>query len=190
MDCLRSFCACLPGHGPAPSPLQLTEKTIVDTQPVPYSDDAAAQIVETLRTTEKRGIELEEELNSIVSIYGWTEKLAERVLDGIEKMLALGGKMASAITEAGKKATAVAEEFAKKHPYYAVLIAAGTIIALGVLAYMLAPWFLEALGFARAGPRLGTFAARWMSKIARGSKGAVEKGTIYAYLQRLGMVWK
>ena len=62
--------------------------------------------------------------------------------------------MATAMAEATKEATDTALEFAKEHPYYTALIIAGTIIAVGVLV-TLAPWVLEALGFAARGPRLG-----------------------------------
>lgn len=46
-------------------------------------------------------------------------------------------------------------EFKQKHPFYAALMAAGTLIALGVLVIFAPVWVLEALGFAARGPRLG-----------------------------------
>lgn len=156
MDCLSSLFFCIPSqgdtvhqHNAAPS-----EKAIIANQPVPYSDDAAAQFVETLRTAEKPGKELENRLKDIVSTNGWTENLAQSILHGLEKLLKDGAATSSAMTEAIEKATNTAEEFSKENPHYTVLIAAGTLIALGVLI-MLAPWVLEALGFAANGPRLG-----------------------------------
>lgn len=156
MDCLSSLLFCIPGqgdtvqqHNAAPS-----EKTIIANQPVPYSDDAAGQFVETLRTAEKPDKELENRLKQIVSASGWTENLAQSILHGLEKLLKDGAATSSAMAEAIEKATNTAEEFAKADPYYTALIAAGTLIALGVLI-MLAPWVLEALGFTANGPRLG-----------------------------------
>ena len=58
------------------------------------------------------------------------------------------------MSDAIDRAESTAWEFTKEHPVYAALIAAGTIIALGVLA-MLTPWVLEALGFEALGPRAG-----------------------------------
>lgn len=189
MDCLSSFFVCLPTKAASPPPCaQPSEKAVITQQPVPYSDDAAAQFVETLRTAEKYGPELESRLNQIVSTNGWTENLAKAILNGIQKLLQDGEHMAAAMVEANKKALATAEEFAKEHPYYTALIAAGTLIALGVLAFMAPGWVLEALGFAARGPRANSFASEWMSRIAV-EKGQVSKGSLYSYLQRLGMKW-
>lgn len=76
-----------------------------------------------------------------------------------------------------------------------------TVIALGVLV-MIAPLVLEALGFAELGPipgefdrtmsfhnvklisTLGSFAATWQARYA----GYVPKGSLFSFLQRLGMI--
>ncbi|KAJ3521383.1 hypothetical protein NM208_g13313 [Fusarium decemcellulare] len=150
--------------------------------PEPYSDDAADQFVEILRTHEGSQEELQHRLNQIVSASGWTESLAESVLRKIENIVKEGAKMAKPMADAIKKATDTALEFAKEHPVYAGLIAAGTLIAIAVLGIFDLVWVLRALGFAQKGPRLGSFAARWMSRI-----GNVPKGSIYSYFQRLGM---
>ncbi|CAM1509507.1 Fc.00g032460.m01.CDS01 [Cosmosporella sp. VM-42] len=190
MDFLGSVMACLTGHDHSNHrATQVNDKAVVITgQPVPYSDDEVSQFIEVLRTADCSEKELEKRLKSIISTNGLKERIAERILEGIEKLLNEGAKVASAMDDAMKKATDIALDFANEHPYYTALIAAGTIIALGVLV-MLCPWVLEALGFARLGPRGGSFAAKWMSRIAR-LDGRVSKGSIYAYLQRLGMVWK
>ncbi|KAF7542605.1 hypothetical protein G7Z17_g11433 [Cylindrodendrum hubeiense] len=155
MDCVSSLLFCFPGQGgPVQPNAEPNEKAVITTQPVPYSDDAAGQFIETLRTAEKPGKELERRLNQIVSANGWTENLAQSILRGLEKLVKDGASTSSAMAEAVEKATNTAKEFVKEHPYYTVLIAAGTIIALGVLI-MLAPWVLEALGFGANGPRLG-----------------------------------
>lgn len=167
--------------------------------PMPYSDDAAAQFIDTLRTANASGPELEARLKSIVSANGWTENLAEAIFRGVVKLITDGAKLAKAMDDAVGKAEHAAWEFAKEHPYYTA------IIAIGVLA-LLAPWVIDALGFGQLGPRAGmlrrtsrgratmltccaaSFAARWMSRIAK-SEGHVSKGSLYAFLQRLGMTW-
>ncbi|KAF4470935.1 lincomycin-condensing lmbA [Fusarium albosuccineum] len=150
--------------------------------PEPYSDDAADQFVEIIRTHEGSQEELQCRLKQVVSANGWTESLAESVLRKIENIVKEGAKMAKPMADAIKKATDTALEFAKEHPVYAGLIAAGTLIAIAILGIFDLVWVLRALGFAQRGPRLGTFAARWMSRI-----GNVPKGSIYSYFQRLGM---
>ncbi|KAK7419850.1 hypothetical protein QQZ08_010684 [Neonectria magnoliae] len=189
MDCLSSllFCAGSRNDTAAPKP-EPNEKPIITDQPVPYSDDAAGQIVEILRTAEASGKELEDRLKQVVSVNGWTENLAKSILHGVEKILKDGAKASSAMTEAAEKATNTAAEFAKTNPGYTILVTGGTLIAVGVLV-MLIPWVLDALGFCAAGPRLGSFAAEWMAYIARSSAGRVTKGSLYAWLQRLGMTW-
>ena len=208
MDCLDSIIACVAGRNqPAQQPHYVNEKIIITSQPVPYADDAAAQFIETIRTAEFLGKGLEDRLATIIATNGWKENLAERILHGLEKLVKDGAKTASAMEEATKKVTNTALGLAKEHPYYTALVVAGTIVAIGVLV-LVAPWVLEALGFAARGPRLGkshasshiqevntntweigSFAARWMSQIAR-SEGEVSKDSIYAFLQRLGMTWK
>ena len=73
-------------------------------------------------------------------------------------------------------------QFAKDHP----VASAGllTIVAVGVLV-ILAPAVVEALGFAELGPLEGSFAAWWESTYA----GFVPKGSLFSFLQRLGMTW-
>lgn len=199
------FC-CLAGETSTPAaPYQeiANEKTIITDQPAPYSDDAADQFVHILQTHQGSRDELQRRLNEVVSANGWTESLAEAILQKMEKLVKDGAKMAKPMADAIKKATDTALDFATEHPVYTALIAAGTIIAIGVLVIFDLAWVLNALGFAAKGPRLGllirtshfllppltfytgSFAARWMSKI-----GNVPKGSIYAFFQRLGMVLK
>ncbi|KAI9162888.1 hypothetical protein HJFPF1_04483 [Paramyrothecium foliicola] len=171
-----------------------------------YSDDPATQFIDILTSAERNDKHLEHRLKSIISINGWTEALAESILRGVENVIKNSAKVAQAMADAIDRAESKALEFSKEHPTYTALIAAGTIVALGVLV-VLAPWVLETLGFETLGPRAGrsplvlciswlsltgdltgSFAARWMSSIAR-SIGNVEKGSIYAFLQSLGMRW-
>jgi gamma-glutamyltranspeptidase/glutathione hydrolase len=87
-------------------------------------------------------------------VNGWTEAIAESILNGIVKVIQKGVKVAQAMSDAIDRAESRAWESAKEHPVYTALIAAGTIIALGVLV-MLAPYVLETLGFEALGPRAG-----------------------------------
>ncbi|KAF4984719.1 hypothetical protein FZEAL_160 [Fusarium zealandicum] len=187
MDAIYAILPCLTGQDTsARSPISLEKnranEAMVSDQPVPYSDDAAEQFVEILRTHKGSRDELHHRLQQVVSASGWTESLAESILQKIEKIVKEGAKIAKPMADAIKKATDTALEFAKEHPVYFGLITAGTLIAIAVLVMLGPGWVLEALGFAARGPRLGSFAARWMSRI-----GNVPKGSIYAYLQRLGM---
>ncbi|GKU03602.1 lincomycin-condensing protein lmba [Fusarium langsethiae] len=188
MNPITSILTCLTGKGLSsrPSPpigeMKSNEKTLITLQPVPYSDNAADQFVSILSTHEGSKEELHDRLKQVISTNGWTESLAVAIEHKIEKLIQDGAELAKPMAEAVKKATEIAWQFAKEHPVYAALIAAGTIIAIAVLVEFDLIWVLRALGFDPIGPRLGSFAARWMSKI-----GQVPKGSIYSYLQRLGM---
>ncbi|KAI9896761.1 hypothetical protein N3K66_008933 [Trichothecium roseum] len=186
MDLIRSCIPCIPNQ----VSLQLQGQHLFMTEKpdaLPFSDDPVEQFLHILRTTDKDGKELEERLKSTISATSLSDTIAKRILDGIENILKRGVKIAGAMDKAVTIATNTAWSITQEHPYYASLIAAGTIIALGVLV-MLAPWVIEVLGFGLSGPRAGSFAARWMSSIAK-STGHVSKNSIYSYLQRLGMTW-
>ncbi|OJJ98363.1 hypothetical protein ASPACDRAFT_79838 [Aspergillus aculeatus ATCC 16872] len=86
--------------------------------------------------------------------------------------------MAQAATEALRRASEEAFEFAQEHPVYTTILALGVFVAL-------MPWVLEVLGFAELGPVEGSFAAWWQSRYA----GYVPKGSLFGFFQRLGMVW-
>jgi hypothetical protein len=88
--------------------------------------------------------------------------------------------MGQAMKEAFEKAISEAVGFAREHPAYCTLIALGILVALGL------PWAIEALGFAELGPLEGSFAAWWQARYA----GYVPKGSLFSFLQRLGMIWK
>ncbi len=89
--------------------------------------------------------DLDLKLKSIVRTNGWTERLAQAILNGLRTALEKGAPMGQVMKDTFEKATTAALEFAKEHPVYF------TIIALGVLV-VLAPWVIEALGFAELGP--------------------------------------
>jgi gamma-glutamyltranspeptidase/glutathione hydrolase len=161
MNPITSIFTCLAGKTPSsrPSPpiceMKSNEKTLITSQPVPYSDNAADQFVSILRTHEGSKEELNHRLKQVVSTNGWTESLAEAIEQKVEKLLKDGAELAKPMAEAVKKATETAWQFAKEHPVYAGLIAAGTIIAIGVLVEFGLVWVLRALGFDSVGPRVG-----------------------------------
>lgn len=102
--------------------------------------------------------------------------------------------------EAFEKASFAAEEFTKEHPVIVGVVV--TVVAVGILV-LLVPWAVEALGFAELGPiegnihltikiiskevnryYLGSWAAFWQSTFPD-----AEAGSLFSYLQRLGMKW-
>ncbi|KAI1008825.1 hypothetical protein LB504_001361 [Fusarium proliferatum] len=187
MNPLTSIISCLTGQSAPTQPsLQVseinTDSKLITAQPVLYSDDAASQFVTILQTHTGTQAQLHHRLEQVVSTTGWTSSLAEAIERKIEKLLKDGAELAKPMAEAVTRATNTAWEFAKEHPVYAGLIAAGTIVAIGVLVEFELVWVLRALGFDEIGPRVGSFAARWMSSLEK-----VPKGSIYSYLQRLGM---
>ncbi|KAK0664167.1 hypothetical protein DIS24_g477 [Lasiodiplodia hormozganensis] len=114
-------------------------------------EDIAEKFVTALLSAEKRGKELDQKLDDVVGATGWNweESLGKVILAKLERAIAIGAQMSSAMKDAVEKSVAAAEEFAREHPVYT------TIIAIGVLA-VLSPWVLEAVGFGELGPIEGT----------------------------------
>jgi hypothetical protein len=108
-------------------------------------NNVAADVLSALFNAEKPGADLKKTTQEIVGAYGWTENIARAILNGLVKAVEDGAHMGQAMTEALKKAAAEAKDFVCEHPVLC------TVIALGILA-VLAPWVLEALGFAELGP--------------------------------------
>lgn len=112
-----------------------------------------ADVITILRSAEKQGLVLTQQLDDAVEAEGWTEWIAEKVLDGVMNVLKEGReKMGPAMVEAYDKACEAADvlfQFAQDHP----LATAGllAIVAVGVLV-ILAPTIVEVLGFAEFGP--------------------------------------
>lgn len=107
-------------------------------------------IVATLLEAEKPGQALKRRLDDVVAASGWTEHIAEAVLNNLVQAIRACQHAGTAMTEALEKSTAAAVDFAHEHPLYA------TVIALGVLV-VLAPWVIEALGFGELGPVQGGY---------------------------------
>jgi hypothetical protein len=147
MDCLRSTSE---EDATYPNEKQLLGRTC-HARPL---DEVAEDVVNSILRAEKAGAGLKAELDAIVGPYGWKEYLAEKVLEMLGAALqGAHDKLGPAIRDAYNKAWEVANEiegFVIRHPIMC------TVIALGVLV-VIAPWVIEALGFAELGPVEGTY---------------------------------
>lgn len=207
----NSLLNCLCGPANPPTHLQqahhahhrlITEKPPLEPAPSPRpthppSDEEttlAADLLSLIIHANKPGPALTQRLHDTVTTQGqrWSEWLAEKVLHGLEETLkGSQDKWGDALRDAYKRAVAAVEEelaelwaFAKEHPKE---VAAGVVLTLVAIAVLveLAPWVLELLGFAAEGPLAGSFAAWWQAMY----RGFVPRGSLFALLQRLGMVW-
>ncbi|KAL1852199.1 hypothetical protein Plec18167_006013 [Paecilomyces lecythidis] len=167
MESIKNFfTACLSGL--------VFEKREID----PRDRMKANRILTVLLNAQSVSIYTEKELNDIVGTKGWTEGVAEALLNRLANALKVGTSTSVAMEDALGKAIHEATDFARDHPEYWVLI------ALGVMT-ILTPWCLEVLGFAELGPVEGSFAAWWQTRYA----GYVPKNSLFSYFQRLGMIW-
>ncbi|MCJ1309697.1 hypothetical protein MMC25_003357 [Agyrium rufum] len=130
-------------------------------------------------TADQGPAHLQKTIDDIVSANGWTENIAKAILGGVENALKTGAQMGKTMQEAAEKAMAAATGFARDHPYYTALIAVGVLV-------ILSPWTLEILGFGELGIVEESFAACWQAMY----RGYVSRGSLFAFFQRLGMVWR
>ncbi|KAF2751051.1 hypothetical protein M011DRAFT_396104 [Sporormia fimetaria CBS 119925] len=145
------------------------------------AEEIATELVDAILSAEKGGRELFLKLDNIVNPTGWSERVAEWLLVKLEAALRVANKLSPYVKDAYDKACEAAkatEGFVLDHPVFC------TVIALGVLV-IIAPWVIEALGFAELGPVEGSFAAAWQARYA----GYVPKGSLFSFFQRLGMIW-
>ncbi|KAK4099118.1 hypothetical protein N658DRAFT_475797 [Parathielavia hyrcaniae] len=127
-----------------------------------------------------------------VSATDWNSYLAEHLLRAIEGTLnGDHSTWGEAITDAYNHAVAFLKEelhelweYAQEHPYEVAAEVVLTLLALGVCA-VLFPVLLEVLGFAELGPVEGSFAAWWQRLYG----GYVPAGSLFSFLQRMGMTW-
>ncbi|KAI4132926.1 MAG: hypothetical protein LQ347_002360 [Umbilicaria vellea] len=129
-------------------------------------DDAASHILTALLSATKPGPTLDASIRSIIHTHRpataswstWYASLAKAVFHRIEALLREGGSQhGEAMAHACQKASDAVdttEGFAQKHPLWTTAVVA--IVAFGILV-LLAPYLLEALGFAEAGPVEGEF---------------------------------
>lgn len=123
--------------------------------------EVAHEFLELLRSAETSGEELKLQLQSVVHTHDWSENLAQRILDGVVRIIEenrekIGPVMREALVRAEDAANDLFT-FAKEHPYQTAGYA--TIIAIGILVPY-APWIIRALGFGARGPVLGWYFPR------------------------------
>ena len=157
MAFLAAILECLTGSGPtAPSTTTLPVHDLDSKHHLSKTDtDLAAEFLSILATAEKTGPSLKRRLESTVATASWTESLARAVLNGVVDLVQQGReKMGPAMAEALRRAedeAGRAFDWGKDHPKE-VLAGLVVIVAVGVLVVMMAPWVVEALGFAELGP--------------------------------------
>lgn len=145
---------CIRGTSPEDTTYETEKQAFHCTSNLRPLDEVAEDVVNSILRAEKAGAGLKAELEAIVGPYGWKERLAEKVLEKLT--IALQGahdKLGPAVRDAYHRAWDIAndiEGFVIKHPVMC------NIIALGVLA-IIAPWVIEALGFAELGPAEGMY---------------------------------
>ena len=112
------------------------------------TESLAADILSTLYAADANDEHLIQHLQDIIHETGWYEDLAAAVLTGLENALKTETPMGQALKDACDKATQIVAdvfEFAKEHPVFCAVVAAGILV-------ILAPWAIEALGFGELGP--------------------------------------
>lgn len=139
------------------TPCAEEKQALIITRVTRSLDEVAQDVASTILRAERSGPGLGAQLDAIVGPYGWKEYLAEKVLENLGAALqGAHDKLGPAIRDAYNKAWQIANEiesFVVQHPVMC------TIITLGVLA-IIAPWVVEALGFAELGPVEGTYTER------------------------------
>ena len=108
---------------------------------------AASHFVNTLFTAEKTGPELHQALNEIVQTASLKQHFARIVFETLQKAIETARPMGIALGETYEKVIREidsVEGFVKNHPVICAVIAIGILVVL-------APWVIEALGFAEGG---------------------------------------
>jgi len=144
------------------------------------TESLAADIVSTLCAAATND-ELNLCIQDVARETGWYESLVVAVFICLENALKVAPPVGQTMKDAYEKAAQAIKDvfgFAKEHPVFC------TLVALGVLV-LLMPWAIEVLGFGALGPVEGSFAAAWQARYA----GYVPKGSLFSFLQRLGMKW-
>ncbi|KAH7375210.1 hypothetical protein B0T11DRAFT_269885 [Plectosphaerella cucumerina] len=203
MDFAKLLSCCLRGDSEGIQSEKQPLLSIIDEKPTRQSmhqspigrniDTTARDIIRILVGAKKNDETLARDVDEAVGIAGWSEWLAQKVLDKLKQTIADGSdKMGDVLTDALDKAYAVADkEFsalvktAKEHPLELAATILLTLVAIGVLAE-LTPLVVELLGFGELGPIEGSFAAWWESNYG----GYIPAGSLFSYLQRLGMTWR
>lgn len=132
------------------------EKPRRDPKPVRSAKDISEDVIQLLRVAEKNGPTLRRQVNDAVGEQGWTESIARAIVAGLEPLIKQGrdkiGPVLGDFIDKAEDAAKAVFAFPHQHPYLTAGFA--TIVAVGVLV-LVAPWAVEALGFAEMGPVAG-----------------------------------
>lgn len=117
-----------------------------------HQPHTANTFINTVFLAEKTGSELKQSLANIIDTNSWRqvtwrEKFARAVFEAMQKGIETARPMSAAFRETYEKVEGVVngvEGFVKEHPILCALIALGILV-------LLAPWVIEALGFAEGG---------------------------------------
>lgn len=162
MSILTSILECLTGgsssdgsYTSAPTGSLTDPKREKPSQEQQTDEALAADILSILRTAEKTGPSLQHRLRAAVGTRSWSESIARAVLSGVLDLVQEGREtMGPAMAEALRTAEEAAHDafqWGKDHPRE-VVAGLVIIVAVGILVVMMAPWIVEALGFAELGP--------------------------------------
>ena len=108
---------------------------------------AADSFITTIFLAEKNGTELRQTLEEIIRTNSWRQNFAKAVFEAMQTAIETACPMGDALREIYEKVVGVVdgvEGFVKEHPVVCALIALGILV-------LLAPWVIEALGFAEGG---------------------------------------
>jgi hypothetical protein len=127
--------------GRQPKTIQLAASNNDDTA------QTASQFVDTLFSAEKNGPELHQALNELFQTASLKQYFARVVFETLQKAIQTARPMGVALGETYDKVVREIEGiegFVKDHPVMCAVIAIGILVVL-------APWVIEALGFAEGG---------------------------------------
>ncbi|KAM0703647.1 hypothetical protein Q7P35_009586 [Cladosporium inversicolor] len=107
----------------------------------------ADSFINTIFLAEKNGTALRQTLEEIIRTNSWRQNFAKAVFEAMQTAIETARPMGEALREIYEKVVGVVEGvegFVKNHPIVCALIALGILV-------LLAPWVIEALGFAEGG---------------------------------------
>jgi len=131
---------CL-GHRPRPTHAIKLEEDDTDTT------RAANSFITTVFLAEKNGADLRQALSEIIETHSWRQNFAKAVFEATQKAIETARPMNDALREVYEKVVGVidgVEGFVREHPVMCALIALGVLV-------LVAPWVVEAVGFAEGG---------------------------------------
>jgi hypothetical protein len=179
-----------------PKPVRLTASSCSFEE----TAQTASSFVNTLFAAEKNGPELHQALAELIETASLKQHFARAVFETLQKAIETARPMGIALGETYENVVREIdsiEGFVEDHPVICAVIAIGILVVL-------APWVVEALGFAEGGIVAGkwhlcqavddvsemlmirgsdSFAALWQSRYA----GFVPRGSLFSLLQKLGM---